>query len=409
MHETFPQVASSSSESKPNLIIRICGQPPLFSPQQQLLNWMTGAMIVTSFLFAAENVIIGVPLVWPILVQALFYIVMYYLARFRQAPLVPIANIVFASNILLLPLAWIANDGIEGSTFYFYLSALLGIMSISLGRWRVLWVCLLFAEVLAAIGLQSLHPELVTPYASQAAHRLDMAFSFFAVAAFMMGYVGVNVYNLDERHKVADALLLNILPDVIAKKLEYSPAKVIAEHHPNASILFADIVGFTPLSAGLQPIELVELLNLVFSYFDTLAEKYGVEKIKTIGDCYMVAAGVPTARANHAEALTQMALEMREYVCAHDFAGKRLSLRIGINSGPVVAGVIGHRKFAYDVWGDAVNTASRMESHGQPDVIQVTENTYRLIKDAFTCEPQDCVDVKGKGPTQVWHVLAAKN
>ncbi len=409
MYGTFPQGRPSSSKAKPNLIIRVCGRAPLFSPEQQLLNWMTGAMIVTSFLFAAENTMVGVPLVTPMLAEALLFGVIYYLGRFRRAPLAPLASMTLVLSLLSLPAAWFANDGIDGSTFFFYISALLGMMSISRGRWRILTACLLFAEVFALIGLQFLRPEWVTPYVSQAARRFDMAFGFSLVAVFMMGYVGVNVYNLDARQKVADALLLNILPQVVADRLKYSPTHVLAEHHASASVLFADIVEFTPLSAGLTPGELVDLLNSVFSYFDGLADKYAAEKIKTIGDCYMVAAGVPTERADHAEALTRLALEMRDYVCTHDFAGRRLSLRIGINSGPVVAGVIGHRKFAYDLWGDAVNTASRMESHGQPNAIQVTRNTYDLIKDSFICEPQGCIEVKGKGAMDTWHVVASKS
>ncbi len=409
MQDTFPQVRSLTSGVKSSLIARICGQPPLFSPEQQLLNWLTGAMVGMSILFAAWNLVIGVQLVTPLLAQALFYALIYYLGRFKRAPLALLSSITFASNILMLPSAWFANNGIDGSTFFYYLSTLLGILSISRGRWRVLWVSLLLAEVLAVIGLQFLHPEWVMPYSSLTAQRLDIAFGFFSVGAFMMGYVGVNIYNLDARQKVADALLLNILPQVVADRLKYSPTHVLAEHHASASVLFADIVEFTPLSAGLTPGELVDLLNSVFSYFDGLADKYAAEKIKTIGDCYMVAAGVPTERADHAEALTRLALEMRDYVCTHDFAGRRLSLRIGINSGPVVAGVIGHRKFAYDLWGDAVNTASRMESHGQPNAIQVTRNTYDLIKDSFICEPQGCIEVKGKGAMDTWHVVASKS
>jgi len=408
MYETFSQVRPSSSESKPNLLTRICGQPPLFSPEHQLLNWLVGVMVVLVFLFAAENAIIGVPLVAPDVAGGLFYLGLYYLGRFRRAPVKLIGNVVFGANLLLLTLAWLANDGIDGSSFFLYLATLVGIMSVFRGRWRFAWTCAMFAHVAAMIGLQYLYPAWVMPYISPAAQRIDMAFTFFTVAVFMMGYVGVNVYNLDERTRVADELLVNILPHVVAKKLKYAPAQVIAEYRADTSILFADIVSFTPLSAGLVPIELVKLLNSVFSYFDTLTDKYGVEKIKTIGDCYMVAAGVPTERVNHAEVLTRLALEMREYVSSHDFQGKRLSLRIGINSGAVVAGVIGYRKFAYDLWGDAVNTASRMESHGQPNVIQITGSTYELIKEAFVCQPQGCIDVKGKGEMPVWHVVAAR-
>jgi guanylate cyclase len=205
----------------------------------------------------------------------------------------------------------------------------------------------------------------------------------------------------------SEALLLNVLPKEIAAILK-DEQRTIAEQYEGASILFADVVNFTPLSAQMSPVELVELLNEVFSHFDALVEKYGLEKIKTIGDCYMVAAGVPRPRADHAEVLARLALDIRDYVGGRDFRGRRIALRIGLNSGPVVAGVIGRRKFIYDLWGDAVNTASRMESQGEGGTIQITEATHELIKDRFVCEPRGVVDVKGKGEMKVWHVLAEK-
>ena len=205
----------------------------------------------------------------------------------------------------------------------------------------------------------------------------------------------------------AENLLLNILPKDIAAVLKNQP-RTIAEHFDCASILFADAVNFTPLSTQMAPVELVELLNEVFSEFDVLVEKYGLEKIKTIGDCYMVAAGVPRTRPDHAQALTRMALEMQAYVAAREFHQHKLAFRVGINSGPVVAGVIGRKKFSYDLWGDAVNTASRMESHGMSGTIQITRATYELVKDEFICEPRGTVHVKGKGEMEIWHVTGAK-
>jgi guanylate cyclase len=169
------------------------------------------------------------------------------------------------------------------------------------------------------------------------------------------------------------------------------------------------MVGFTPLSEALPPVEMVELLNEVFSFFDSLLDKYGVEKIRTIGDSYMVASGVPRGRADHAQALTAMALEMRDATSARTFGnGHPVNFRIGINSGSMIAGVIGRRKFVYDVWGDAVNIASRMESHGLGGAVQITQATYELIKDEFVCEPRGTVQVKGKGEMEVWLVLSAK-
>ncbi len=207
----------------------------------------------------------------------------------------------------------------------------------------------------------------------------------------------------------AENLLLNILPRSIAEKLK-ADTQTIADHFDAASILFADVVDFTPLSQRLRPAEVVGLLDHLFSHFDALAERYSLEKIKTIGDCYMVAAGVPVPRLDHARALALMALDMREAMRSQDGIGHLgLELRIGINSGPVVAGVIGRKRFLYDLWGDAVNTASRMESHGTPGQIQVTRATYELLEDDFVLERRGTVAVKGKGEMETWYLLGPRS
>jgi Ca-activated chloride channel family protein len=208
---------------------------------------------------------------------------------------------------------------------------------------------------------------------------------------------------LAEEQEKAEKLLLNILPAPIVPKLKES-AEVIAEHYDEVSILFADIVGFTPLSSRLDPIELVKILNQIFSEFDKLADQLHLEKIKTIGDAYMVASGLPVRRKDHAAAIAEMALSMQEVIQQFSTSyGDRFQIRIGINTGVAVAGVIGTKKFIYDLWGDAVNISSRMESSGEPGAIQVTESTYRHIKDRFVLEKRGLVNVKGRGEmTTYW-------
>jgi adenylate cyclase len=203
-----------------------------------------------------------------------------------------------------------------------------------------------------------------------------------------------------------EALLLNVLPAEVAQRLQSDPNS-IADHFDEASILFADVVDFTPLSGRLDAREVVGLLDRLFTSFDELVDRYDVEKIKTIGDCYMAAAGVPTPRPDHAHALAGLALEMRECAkhCLPDRDGHDLRLRIGISSGPVVAGVIGRRRFLYDLWGDTVNMASRMESHGTPDEIQITRSTFKLLRDDFVIEPIGLVEVKGKGAVETWRLV----
>jgi adenylate cyclase len=203
---------------------------------------------------------------------------------------------------------------------------------------------------------------------------------------------------LEEEKARSQSLLLNVLPQRIVDRLESGETQ-IADRLPEVTVLFGDIVGFTETSSNLEPHVLVAELNALFSRFDALCEEAGVEKIKTIGDAYMVAAGIPLERADHAEAIADMALAMGPQLarCAAE-AGEALDVRIGIDSGPVVAGVIGQSKFSYDLWGDVVNTASRMESHAEPGTIQVTERAYARLRPNFELVPRGTIEVKGKGP-----------
>jgi class 3 adenylate cyclase len=197
--------------------------------------------------------------------------------------------------------------------------------------------------------------------------------------------------------KKSENLLLNILPAPIAQELKREE-RTIADSFSEVSVMFADLVGFTELAAQTEPIELVEILNVIFSEFDQLTEDYGLEKIKTIGDAYMVVGGLPAAKPNHAEAIAAMALDMQARITEYcRDTGQSLSIRIGINTGPVIAGIIGTKKFIYDLWGDTVNIASRMESHGIPGCIQVTEATYQRLKKDYLFEERGPVQVKGRG------------
>ena len=201
----------------------------------------------------------------------------------------------------------------------------------------------------------------------------------------------------DQAFARSEGLLLNVLPRAIAQRLKRDPG-VIAESHDDVTVLFADVVDFTPFVERTDPVRVVGVLDQIFTAFDTLAERHELEKIKTIGDAYMVAAGLPEPRADHAEAMADMALEMRaafETLC--EPLGLDLSIRIGMDSGPVIAGVIGRSRFIYDLWGDTVNTASRMESHGLPGQIQVTEAVYRRLCDRYEFEERGEIELKGKG------------
>lgn len=205
----------------------------------------------------------------------------------------------------------------------------------------------------------------------------------------------------------AERLLLNILPRPIVERLKKDQS-AIAEGFDEATVLFADLVGFTPLSSKVSPTTLVSLLNDIFSRFDALTEKHNLEKIKTIGDAYMVAGGIPVPHADHPVAVARLALDMREVVSnVVTPTGEPLQLRIGMHTGPVAAGVIGTKKFTYDLWGDTVNIAARMESHGEPGTIQVSERTAELIRDRFHLEPRGSIEVKGKGAMRTFVLVGA--
>lgn len=216
------------------------------------------------------------------------------------------------------------------------------------------------------------------------------------------------IKKLQIEQQKSEKLLLNILPKPIADRLKKG-ARTIADSFPEATVLFCDLVGFTELCAGISATELVEQLNEIFLAFDLLTESHGLEKIKTIGDAYMLVGGLPTPRPDHVETVANMALDMLEAITDLNRKTKAtFRIRIGIHTGPVVAGVIGKNKFNYDLWGDAVNVASRMESHGAPDRIQVSEITYQRIKDKFIFEERGLIEIKGKGKMVTYWLTGKK-
>ncbi|HMA36860.1 MAG TPA: adenylate/guanylate cyclase domain-containing protein [Chloroflexia bacterium] len=214
---------------------------------------------------------------------------------------------------------------------------------------------------------------------------------------------------LEAEREKAERLLLNVLPRAIAERLKAGQS-LIVDSFPEVTVLFADIVDFTLLAGRISPPEIVGLLNRVFSIFDLLADQHGLEKIKTIGDAYMVVSGLPTPRPDHAAAMAEMALDMLQEI-AHIRAGngEPVHVRIGIHTGPAIAGVIGTKKFSYDLWGDAVNTASRMEALGSPDSIQVTEATYAQLCHAYQLVRRGVIAVKGKGEMTTYFLTGRKN
>ena len=307
--------------------------------------------------------------------------------------------------ILVAPaLGAIMLGGLDEASSVVVWSLLAPLGAVAFDRPRRAWPW--FAAFVVTLVLVLALSEVVRPDGANLPHGFVRTFD-------VLNIVGVSLVALmllvtfarsrDAAQARVEALLLNILPEEIAERLQADP-HAIADHFDEASILFADVVDFTPLASRLDAREVVGMLDRLFTAFDGLVDRYQVEKIKTIGDCYMVAAGVPRPRSDHAHALAGLALEMRD--CARTcLPGSDVRLRIGISSGPVVAGVIGRRRFLYDLWGDTVNMASRMESHGTADEIQMTRPTWQLLRDDFATEPSGVIDVKGKGEVETWRLV----
>ena len=330
--------------------------------------------------------------------------------NFGQLLNIQLAAIVMAPTLSMAAVGgWLATGGVGLWGIMAPLGALVFRNVGAAVRWFVAWLALFIGSGLVAIALGA--PSPLPEWFSSLMLALNITVGgamVFTLLALFAKQRADALHALEGEHQRAEGLLLNILPGSIAERLKSNP-KTIADQYTEASVLFADVVDFTPRSRDLPAADVVGLLDRLFSHFDALAERYDLEKIKTIGDAYMVASGVPTPRPDHAQALAHLALDMVEALRSDgDCADLGLELRVGINSGPVVAGVIGRKKFLYDLWGDAVNTASRMESQGTPGRIQITRATYDLIRDEFECEARGTVEVKGRGEMETWYLVGRR-
>ena len=309
---------------------------------------------------------------------------------------------------LLLPFAlqWSLGGFVASSAVSLWaLASVLGAVMFSGTREAVPWFVAYVVLLVVSAGLEPVLDPAAVPASVQIAFFAGNMAGPSLVAYLLLQYF---VRERDREHARSERLLLNVLPAPVAARLKRRD-EVIADRFDEATVLFADIVEFTPLSAALLPEEVVELLDDVFTRFDRLVDERGLEKIKTIGDAYMVAGGIPTPRRDHCEAVAEMALAMLRECDGQRTRENWIRLRIGIDTGPVVAGVIGRRKFIYDLWGDTVNTASRMESQGVPGSIQVTERVRDRLLDRFRFEPREAIDVKGKGFMPTWLLLGRQD
>src|ERR671934_1589882 len=381
-----------------------------------LLVLISVLILPVALLWATLYLAFGSPVGWvplgyfAVLLSAI--VVFSRTRNFGRLLLVNQVAILFAPTLSMIPLGGFLDAGGVGLWGIFAPFGALVFTDVRAAtRWFAAWAVVFLGSGLAGELLGGVSPTVPQWFTS-------------TMLALNVTVGGLLVFTLlamfaDQRRKAlaalrveqakAENLLLNILPQSIADRLKAEP-RTIADQFSSASILFADVVDFTPLSERLPAAEVVGLLDNLFSHFDVLAERHGLEKIKTIGDCYMVAAGVPSPRPDHARALALMALDMQAAMRSVDEVGHLgLGLRIGINSGPVVAGVIGRKRFLYDLWGDAVNTARRMEPHGTSGRIQITRATYELLADEFEFEPRGTIAVKGKGDVEAWYLLRPRS
>ena len=296
-----------------------------------------------------------------------------------------------------------------GAGFYLYIFSNMGVVFLTpffSVRWRVLISAALLGALLGLFALSKVTGVLqpIEPWVEELFLILNWTYFAFLTCVGLHGLgqaIKATEAALQAEIAKSEFLLQNILPTEIISRLKKDP-DTIAQDFTDVTIMFADIVGFTEFSSGRNPASVVERLNAVFSRLDALTEAHGLEKIKTIGDSYMVVGGLPTPRADHATAVADLALDVLDAM--RELDGTEDTIRIGINSGPVVAGVIGKKKFAYDLWGDAVNIAARMESHGEPGRILVSAATRELLRETFVCTPRGVIDIKGKGAMETYYL-----
>jgi class 3 adenylate cyclase len=376
--------------------------------RKRVLNLTPLFIIVLSPAWVGTYLVLGLWL--PAAVPSLFAVVTALLLFVHsRRPIYRPFRTAELTMMLLLPFAlqWSLGGFANSSAMALWaLTAPMGAVFFIGARQATPWfggfVALIIASALADPALSENAPQISE----------GVIITFFALN---LGFVSATVFLLlqyfvrarDIEQERSERLLLNVLPELVARRLKHSDG-VIADAYPEATVLFADIVNFTTLAERLGPEQLVELLDRVFTRWDLLAAEHGLEKIKTIGDEYMVVGGVPEPRPDHAAAVASMALEMLPALAeASPEVESPLRVRIGIDTGPVVAGVIGRSKFTYDLWGDTVNTASRMESSGEPGRIQITERMREQIGPEFKLEARGAIEVKGKGSMTTYMLEAS--
>jgi adenylate cyclase len=382
--------------------------------RRRILNLTAAMAVFISAGFGLVQVFASPNLWWTgfiNIVGAAIYASVPLLHRFGE--LVPPLTFILTAYLSIFAICWFVGTG-SGLQFYFLVAACLVVLQLGVDR-------IFLASILAAIAagmvitLQFLVPRNT---GAQPVWALSLSFVVTTISACIMvvttvWYAVREIVRAEAAMEVeyerSEALLANILPASVAERLKDPARNIIADKYDDASVLFADIAGFTERASDMPPDQLILFLDKLYGDFDALVDKHDLEKIKVSGDSYMVVSGVPQPRADHVEALAAFALDMSEVVRGlKDSQGEPLPLRIGLARGPVVAGVVGSRRFFYDVWGDAVNVASRMESTDSVGRIQVPEDVYLRLKDDFVLQERGEIEIKGKGCMRTWYLIGRK-
>jgi adenylate cyclase len=386
------------------------GDARLFSLEHRLFNTISllNAIANLGGAFASLSMENGVFLFFLNFGTGLLFLLFYYLARFRQA----FEYLYWPFVLLILCFLFInalENAGSLGGAHYYFIPALVIAIILSNKTSRTIVAIALFCgAALVLLVVEQVQPEWITAHANKQERFIDIAGNLLFVQVFMGILVQVLTQNLNQERRKSDRLLRSVLPETIAQELKQTD-RVQPVDYESASVLFTDFVGFTQIAEGFTPQQLIEELDTCFSQFDRIAKEHKLEKIKTIGDAYMAVGGVPLTNCTHAVDCVLAALAIEQVVSRlreQEMAENRpyWQIRIGIHSGDLVAGVVGSEKFSYDVWGDTVNTASRLESSGVAGRINISGSTYELVKHFFDCECRGKIAAKNKGEIEMYFV-----
>ncbi|MDX1957644.1 MAG: adenylate/guanylate cyclase domain-containing protein [Leptospiraceae bacterium] len=392
-------------------IYKLIGEPKKSSLEHRLFNSVSLVNGIINILgsfatYSLENFIVLFCLNFG---TGILFLVMYYFSRFRN-----IYYVLFwpfnLSILAFLSINWFLNNGSLGGSHYYLIPALV-VATILLKNHNVFGLYFFYATLSALLFyLEFNYPHLVTKYANDSERMMDVSGNYIFVQILTGILIFILVQNLNQERKKSEQLLLNILPESIADELKKNDF-VEPAHFDSVTVIFCDMVGFTKISETMTASELVKELHIIFSSFDGIMKQYGLEKIKTIGDAYMAVSGLPKETEDHAIRAINATLSLKKFMNEYELKktqeGKQsFNFRIGMHSGPVAAGIVGTDKFAYDIWGDTVNTASRMESSGLAGEINISESTFALVKDKFPCEYRGKIEAKNKGELEMYLVRA---